>query len=436
VSRPVPTPLAVAFFAAGLLPAVLSVLTPTFGYVALAVDLAVVALCAVDFALAPKARQMRAWREVDPVLSSGVPNPVQLVVEVERPARGEIRDHPPVEVHSAGHRQEWSASPGSEARLQYRIQPPSRGDLKFGDLHVRVVGPLGLCMRQFHVEAAQPVKVYPDLTALAKDALALARASDAPADRAVRRPDEGREFESLREYRTGDDYRSIDWKSTARKGKTMVRAYQPERDQVVMLLLDCGRHMAGRIAGRRKLDHAVDGALRMAKVCLDKGDRVGVAAFGTEVHTMLPPRKGREHLRTLTEALYRVEATLQESDYGRALDMAFAKQHKRALVVVFTDLLDPDTSAALVRRTRALRPRHLPLVVSLLDEDLAAVATALPMTVQDAYARQTAARLEDEYRLTAAQLRNAGALVVRAPARTLSAAAVNEYLHVKAHGLL
>lgn len=436
MSRPVPTAFAVALFAVGLLPAVLSVLSPGFGYVAVAVDLAVVALCAVDFALAPRAADVRARRELEPVLSSGVPNPVKLVIEVERPARGEVRDHPPAEVRSEGHRQGWAASPSAPAQLRYRILPPSRGDLAFGDLHLRMTGPLGLCARQLRIEAAQKVKVYPDLTALTKDALALARASDESASRAVRRPDEGREFESLREYRAGDDYRSIDWKATARKSKTMVRAYQPERDQVVMLLLDCGRHMAGRIAGRRKLDHAVDGALRMAKVCLGKGDRVGVAAFATGMHALLLPRKGHDHLRTLTEALYRIEASLEESDYGRALDLAFAKQHKRALVVVFTDLLDPDTSAALVRRTRALRPRHLPLVVSLLDEELAAAATALPSTPQDAYVRQTAARLEDEYRLTAAQLRNAGALVVRAPARTLSAAAVNQYLQVKAHGLL
>lgn len=434
--RPVPTSPAVALLAAGLLPAVLSVLSPSFGLAALALDLAVLALCALDFALAPGPGQIQARRHVEPVLSSGIPNLVQIEVEVSIPVRGELRDHPPAEVASSGHRQRLAARPGTSARLTYRIHPPARGDLSFGDLHLRLVGPLGLCARQVRVGAAQAVKVYPDLTALAKDALALARASDTQGERVLRRPDEGREFESLREYRPGDDHRSIDWKATARKGKTMVRAYQPERDQVVMLLLDCGRHMAGRIAGRRKLDHAVDGALRMAKVCLDEGDLVGVTAFATGVHAFLPPRKGREHLRALTEALYRVEASLEESDYARAIELSFARHHKRSLVVVFTDLLDPDTSAALVRRTRALRPRHLPLVVSLLDEDLAHAASAPPSTVQEAHERQAAARLEDEYRLTAAQLRNAGALVVRAPAHTLSAAAVNEYLQVKARGLL
>ena len=216
----------------------------------------------------------------------------------------------------------------------------------------------------------------------------------------------------------------------------MVRVYQPERNQSVLLLLDCGRHMAGQVAGRRKLDHAVDAALRLAKVCLDKGDAVGLVAFATEVKAYRPPKKGPEQLRALTDVLYRAEAALEESDYGRALDLPLARHHKRTLVVVLTDVQDRDTSSALVRRVLSLRPRHLPLVVSLLDEDLQRAATDVPRGIQDAYLRQTAQRIEDEYRLTHAQLRNAGALALRAPASRFSAAAVNEYLRVKAHGLL
>jgi uncharacterized protein (DUF58 family) len=216
----------------------------------------------------------------------------------------------------------------------------------------------------------------------------------------------------------------------------MVRVYQPERNQPVLLLLDCGRHMAGRVDGRRKLDHAVDAALRLAKVSLDAGDMVGVLAFASDVRAYLPPRKGHEHLRLLTESLYRAEAALEESDYGRAYDFAFARSSRRSLVVLFTDLVDPDASGTLLARTLALRPRHLPVVASLLDEDLRAAALDVPDTVQDAYARQAASRLEEDYQRTAVTLRDAGALVVRAPAKGFGAAAVNTYLHVKARGLL
>jgi uncharacterized protein (DUF58 family) len=204
----------------------------------------------------------------------------------------------------------------------------------------------------------------------------------------------------------------------------------------VLLLLDCGRHMAGQVQGRRKLDHAVDAALRLARVGLDAGDVVGVLAFASDVRAFLPPRKGREHLRLITESLYRTEAAVEESDYGRAFDFAFARQTRRTLVVLFTDLVDPDASASLLTRTLALRPRHLPVVASLLDEDVAAAATDVPRQAQDAYSRQAAVRLESEYRRTATTLRDAGALVVRAPARGFGAAALNAYLDVKSRGVL
>nr|WP_211194417.1 DUF58 domain-containing protein [Pyxidicoccus fallax] len=427
--------------AAGLLPAALAVASPTFGWLALAVDVAILALCAVDFLLAPRAEAVKVSRRVEPILSSGTPNAVRLDFErtdgAAAPLRLDVRDEPPVELESTGHRQALTLPADAPASLTYLVTPPARGDARFGDVHLRLAGPLGLCWRQVRVPAAQAVKVYPDLTALSREALTLARTSDAASARTQRRRvAEGREFESLREYRPGDDYRHIDWKASARHASTLVRTWQPERNQPVLLLLDCGRHMAGRVRGRRKLDHAVDAALRLARVSLDAGDVVGVLAFASDVRAFLPPRKGREHLRLITESLYRAEAALEESDYGRAFDFAFARQTRRALVVLFTDLVDPDASAGLLTRTLALRPRHLPVVASLLDEDLEAAATEVPREAQDAYARQAAARLEAEYRRTATTLRDAGALVVRAPARGFGAAALNAYLDVKSRGLL
>ncbi|MCY1079683.1 DUF58 domain-containing protein [Archangium lansingense] len=437
--RPVPTGLAVALVAAALVPAALAVAGSVFLWLAIALDAAVLLLCAFDFFSAPRASDVEVRRAVEPVLSSGNANPVRLELSLrgQRPVRGQVRDEVPPGVDVRGHQQPFSLSPDApHATISYALTPPSRGDLHLGDVHLRLLGPLGLCARQVKLPAAQAVKVYPDLTALTREALALAMASDAPAERTLRRSAEGREFESLREYRTGDDYRTVDWKASARRARTMVRVYQPERNQPVLLLLDCGRHMAGRVDGRRKLDHAVDAALRLARVSLDAGDMVGVLAFASDVRAYLPPRKGHEHLRLLTESLYRAEAALEESDYGRAYDFAFARSSRRSLVVLFTDLVDPDASGTLLARTLALRPRHLPVVASLLDPDLQAAATAVPVSEQDAYARQAAARLEEDYQRTALTLRDSGALVVRAPAKGFGAAAVNTYLHVKSRGLL
>jgi uncharacterized protein (DUF58 family) len=278
--------------------------------------------------------------------------------------------------------------------------------------------------------------VYPDLKSLSRDALRLAQAHAEASKRVIRRPAEGRELESLRDYRLGDDRRTIDWKATARRAKPIVRVYQPEKNQTVLLLVDCGRHMAGEVQGRPKLEHAVDAALRLAKVSLAQGDQVGVMTFGATVRTWLPARRGIDQLRAIASELYRAEATLEESDYGAALDRAFQRGTRRSLVVVLTDLMDLETSSALVKRTLQLVPRHLPLVASLLDEGLKARALEVPATVARAYERQVAARLEDDYRLTAARLRDAGARVVRAAPHEFGPAAVNEYLELKATGRL
>jgi uncharacterized protein (DUF58 family) len=441
----VPLPRAGILASVALIPAALAVFSPTLAWACAAIELAILLLVAIDFARAPKAGWLSVTRVVEPVISAGIANRVQLQLELTAQAvgevEGELRDAVPSGPIAEGHRSVFQLGPGGTS-VVWRVTPKVRGDLLLGPVHLKLHGPWGLCARQVEIPLLSPVKVYPDLTALSREALKLTRARDDEAKRVIRRPAEGREFESLREYQPGDDRRTLDWKATARRGRPMVRVTQPERNQQVLLLLDCGRHMAGETSGapgspaRRKLDFAVDAALRVAKVSLDQGDVVGMLAFGAGVKAWLPPRRGAEALKAICALLYRVEATLEESDYGAAIDLAFSRGRKRSLVLLFTDLLDADTSATLVKRTLKLVPRHLPVVACLLDEDLRRVAQAVPADAPAAFERQVAQKLEDEYRLTAARLRDAGARVIRSSARGFGAATVNAYLEIKQRGLL
>ncbi len=439
----VPLPRAIGLASVALIPAALAVVSPGFAWACVAIDLAIVVLAVIDFLRAPRLEAITVSREVEPVISAGIPNKVVLRLEPTARAaatdiEGELRDVVPPGPIADGHRAAFQMG-AAGTRVTWRVTPVVRGDLRLGPVHLRLYGPWKLCARQVVAPVLSPVKVYPDLTALSRDALKLSRARDDEAKRVIRRPAEGREFESLREYQAGDDRRTMDWKATARRGKPMVRVTQPERNQQVLLLLDCGRHMAGETGAapaRRKLDFAVDAALRVAKVSLDQGDLVGVLAFGSGVKAWLPPRKGAEALKAICALLYRVEATLEESDYGAAIDLAFSRGRKRSLVLLFTDLLDADTSAALVKRTLKLVPRHLPVVACLMDEDLRCVAQAVPADAPAAFERQVAQKLEDEYRLTAARLRDAGARVIRTAAPGFGAATVNAYLEIKQRGLL
>jgi uncharacterized protein (DUF58 family) len=436
---PIPTRRFVALWALGLAPFLLSAAFPHVARVTAWADLALLVLLGVDGALAPSPRRIGVQRLVEPVLSAGIPQPVtlRLTPRSSMRLRGEVRDVAPLDMQVDFPRQPFAIEREHlEIDVRYHVTSPRRGDFPFGDVYLRIYGPLGLCSRQGRVALAQTVRVFPNLTVLSQDALALARASEAWAKRPLRRLGQGTEFESLRLWSAGDDRRHVDWKASARRGQPVVRVHQPEKNQQVFLLLDCGRHMAGLMEGRRKLDHAVDAALRVARVSLDTGDAVGLLAFGQEPLAQLAPRRGAGQLSGLTRALYRIEAQLTESDYGRALDGLFRQRSRRTLVVVFTDLLDRDASATLVKRTLALLPRHLPVIVSLLDPDLEAIAHQPPVEIQDAYSRHVAGTLDDEYRLNASRLRSQGARVVRARAASLGAAAVSEYLQLKGQGRL
>ena len=270
----VPLPRAFVLASVALIPAALAVFSPDIAWLCLAIDVAILLGIGVDFVRAPHADWISVLRTVEPVISAGIANRVQLNLELTSRARGEIdgelRDGAPPGPLTEGHRSEFRITAGG-TQVVWRLTPLLRGDLLLGPFHLKLHGPWKLCARQVEVPLLSPVKVYPDLTALSRDALKLSRARDDEAKRIIRRPAEGREFESLRDYQPGDDRRTLDWKATARRGKPMVRVTQPERNQQVLLLLDCGRHMAGETAGapgapsRRKLDFAVDAALRVAK---------------------------------------------------------------------------------------------------------------------------------------------------------------------------
>jgi uncharacterized protein (DUF58 family) len=398
----------------------------------LALDAAVLAMAALDAWLAPRPGALQVTRALRVPLSAFAPNRVVLTIvnRARRPLALEVADAPPAEARSTGHRRRLALAPGEAAALEYELVPLRRGAIDFGDLHVRAQGPLGLVHRQWRVPLARTVAVYPDLRGLA----AAAGAERLEQGRARTRGHEGREFSSLRSYLPGDDVRAIDWKATARRGAPMVREWQPERNQVVWLLLDCGRQLSARLGdGRTKLDHAVDAALALARAAALRGDRAGAVLFGAEPGRVVLPGAG---LGPLADALHAAEARVEESDFGAALDAVETRQRRRALVVIFSDLSDPDTSAPLRARAALLARRHLVQLVAVADSEVAEVAASRPAGAAEAFARVAAERILAERDAAAASLVAAGVRVESAPARGLVAAVTRRYLEVKRRGEL
>jgi uncharacterized protein (DUF58 family) len=325
----------------------------------------------------------------------------------------------------------------ARATMVRAVVPVARGADEFGALYVWYENAIGLLRRRMEVQAAQSFRVFPDLSAVQRYGSLHVRNRLIEAGlRKMRLRGGGTEFESLREWVEGDAFRSIDWKATARRGKTMVVHHEVERSQNVMLVLDCGRLMTPRLGEQRKFDYAVTAALSLASVAGLASDRVGVVAFAGQILAATAPRSTRSSIARITDLLYDLEPRFEEANYARAFAYLRAHLHKRSLVVFLTDVIDPLAQASLLAEVGSLARRHLAICVFMNDAAVTAALATPPRTVADAYRSSVALGLEEERRTAAAMLTRTGAIVLDVPAAKLTTALIDEYLRVKQRGLL
>ena len=374
-------------------------------------------------------------RTTDEALSVGAKNPVEVRVrnQTPRPLNALLRDEPPSAFTREGERQVRSAlPPQGETHFSYLLQPPTRGDFAFGDLHARVFGPLGLTFRQGPVPSAQAIRVFPNVQAIGQYELQLRRTQRARTGlKRARSMGTGREFASLRDYIPGDEFRTIDWKATARRAKVTSRTFEAERTQDVVLLIDEGRLMRQEIEYAQKLDHVVNAALMLAHVVSSGDDRVGLLSFADTPRRWLTPRRGRAQSTEILHALYAVRAEVVESDYRAAFRYLATRWRKRSLMVLFTDLADPDSSAMLLAEISLLAVNHLVVCVLVRDPLLAERIERPLLTASDAFERAVAEEALEDRRATLSLLEKRGVQIVDAVPEALSQELVARYLKVK-----
>jgi uncharacterized protein (DUF58 family) len=247
---------------------------------------------------------------------------------------------------------------------------------------------------------------------------------------------EGREFESMRDYVRGDELRHISWTATARRGKLTTRQYQIERDQTILIAIDGGRLMTARIDQETKLDSAVHAALALMSAAARAGDNAGLLVFGRKIKSYLPPSRGRDHMDAALEALYAVEPDMIEPSYSHALEFIAAHSKRRSLVVLLTDLVDEEGSKELLASLRLLRPRHLPLVVTIADRDLKAVVSNVPETARDLFTQSVAEEIMYLREAALRRVESQGGLALDVTAAALAPSLLEKYLQVKERGLL
>lgn len=409
--------------------------------VAIGYAIAMAVALGVDGWLALPSKAFEVQRRNDKRLSLGAVNTVTILVRARQgdsPLPLVVRDEPPDEYEiSARLLAGTLASHTTPLALSYTVTPFARGDYAFGDTTLRWSGPLGLVVKQHRFATAAPVKVYPNLLEVQKyDLLAKANRLHEMGVRRVRVRGRGTEFERLRDYNPDDEFGQISWKATARRGQPVAMEYQNERSQSVITLLDVGRLMRAPIGPLAKLDYALNTTLLLGYVAGSYGDYVGTLVFADSVQGYLPPRTGRGHFLRLLETLYNVHTEPTEPDYRQAVAYLRSRRPRRALVLLFTDLAAGSDLNELISAMASLRPAHLPMVVTMNDPGVLALAGQAATTSRTLYERTVAEELLEERRLVLERLAQRGVMTVDVPAEKLNMAVINRYLELKARHLL
>ena len=404
-------------------------------------DLGLIAVALLDYFTSRKlGNKVTARREFDRRFAIGDPSEVRLVIlnENDRALRLTLKDEYPPAMRLGDKRQaEMYLDAHETAAFSYLLTPVRRGKYEFGRIAVRFKSKLGLVWCQAALGEPQTVKVYPNMRRAREIELRAlgARSFLAIQRRAVRRG-EGREFESMRDYVRGDELRHISWTATARRNRLTTRQYQIERDQTVMIALDGGRLMTGRVGDETKFDTAIHASLALMSACARAGDNCGLAVFGRRVKKYLPPKRGAEHMDAVLEALHDMEPELIEPSYARAFQFIASNSKKRAFVVILTDLVDKESSKELINSLKLLRPRHLPLVVTIGDRDLNITVSKAPDDIKDVFTQSAAEEIIHQREQALRQVESLGGLALDVTTQTLGPKLLETYLRVKERGLL
>ncbi|MEZ6055610.1 MAG: DUF58 domain-containing protein [Planctomycetaceae bacterium] len=356
---------------------------------------------------------------------------------------GTFRDESPTEASSRLLEHTFALDPQQkEFEVSHSLTLPKRGRHTFGPLWVRLSGPYGFLDVQRSIPTTDTIRVLPETFAAVeyfrKEVGADIRMLDLPTR--THQHGEGTEFESLKEFRDGDDPRRIDWRATARARVPIVAKFQVERHRDVMILVDCGRLMGGaaspEFGSPTKLDSAIDAALMLGRSALDGGDRCGIGLFDHTVRKYLPPVSGRPALGGLVDSVFDAPVQWTESDFGPMFATLQSRQSKRSLIVVLSDVTDQATTDTLRGSLSRLTKRHVVLFVAIRTPYLDRMIHSPLTTLQEASRKGTIFRLQQEREETLQGMRHLGIQILDVPPHEVTVPLINQYVAIRSSNRL
>lgn len=417
----------------------LVLLSPSPGLGLILVNLILVVVAMVDWWRATPPESVGIEREMAAVVP--LDGEVEVVWTIANPRsrrlRGRLADDFKPSLRAESRYADFSVPSRGRMKARTTLHPSRRGRFTPDEIVLRIEGPMGLAARQGRRRLPTSLRVYPPFRSREEAELRINRARILEVGlRSAPGRGGGTEFDSLREYSVDDEFRRVDWAATARTGKPVVRTYRAERNQTVLLLLDGGRMMAGRVKGVPRLDHAMDAVMMLTAVATRLGDRVGMVAFDSQVRAVVSPSNRRDQLGRVTEAMYAMEPELVESDFRGAFAQSLARFRRRALFVILTELSEEAVAETLLPAMPLVARHHLVLVASTRDPALAVWSGSTPTDAGGAYRKAAAVTAIAERDRTVARLRGVGATVVDAEPGRMAPLLADSYLKVKATGRL
>ncbi|MFV0316617.1 MAG: DUF58 domain-containing protein [Microthrixaceae bacterium] len=406
---------------------------------AAAISAVIVFVAFLDALVGTSPSRVELQRRHPPVLTVGRRGDLEWAVrsDARRTLTVELADHPAPSLQAGSRRVRVKVAPHRTVSVTTHIEPTRRGHFVMDRMALRITGPLGLGARQRVVPIRTELRVHPPFRSAKEAELRIRRARILDVGmRSARGLGGGTDFEQLREYGPDDEFRRIDWTATARVGKPIVRTYRAERNQRVLVLLDNGRVMAGRVGGVPRAEHAIDAAMMLTAVATRLGDRAGLVAFDRSVRTTVPPARHTDQLARVTEAMYALEPVLSESDYTAAFSEVVARFKRRAMLVVLSDLLEQAVTDSLLPALPLITRTHLVVLAGVSDPAVVSWARSEVHDDDELFRRVAATRALETRRRTAARLRALGVIVIDAEPGRLAVDLADAYLKVKSTGRL
>ncbi|RYY96365.1 MAG: DUF58 domain-containing protein [Chitinophagaceae bacterium] len=366
--------------------------------------------------------------------SIGDDNPVTLALENTYgfPVRCTIIDELPYQFQLRRWRRHLRLAAHEKKSLTYRLRPLQRGEYGFGNINVFVHSPLGFVSRRYILAQEEVVKVYPSFLQVRRyQLLAAANRLQEAGIKRQRALGHSLEFEQIKEYVRGDDYRTVNWKATARRGDLMVNNFTDERSQQVYCIINKGRAMKMPFEGMTLLDYAINAALVLSSVALQRQDKAGLITFAQKTDTFLAADKRPGQFNHILEALYKQETTFLDVDFEKLFAVVRNRITQRSLLVLFTNFESFESLERELPSLQRMAHYHLLVLVFFENTELKHLREKPAKTLEDIYIKTIADKFAHEKRLIVKELRKHGIIALLTTPENLTVQAINKYLEVK-----